>query len=118
MAFCNCQYWPLACAPRPRAAAAANQQIRFCGRYGGSLFGDRDFIGLAVQLGENVALMDAIVIIDENPGYLATDTSGNERYVPIHIGVVGGDRIEGQLNPRDAKFPDRRQHQSGQRPER
>jgi hypothetical protein len=41
--------------------------------------------------------------------------SGNEGDMPVHIGVIRGNSIEGQLDPRDAVFPDGRQQQSGQR---
>jgi hypothetical protein len=98
------------------ARSRGGQQIRLCSVDGRSFYGNFIFMRLPVQLGENVALVDTVVIIDKNPGYLAADASGNERNVPVHIGVVSRDSVECQFDPRDAVFPDGRQHQSGQHP--
>jgi hypothetical protein len=90
-----------------------SQQIRLCDPDGRSFFGDRNFIRLPVQLGENVSLVDTVVIVDKNPGYLAAYASSNERDMSVHIGVVSRDSVESQFDPGDAVFPDGRQHQSG-----
>ena len=94
--------------------AVAASKSAFAVVDGRSFFGDRIFKWLLVQLGENFALVDTVVIIDENPGYLAADASGNERDMPIHIGVIGRDGVERQSDPGDAEYQDARQHQSGQ----
>jgi hypothetical protein len=108
MAYCNFQRKLLACASRPRTAAVAACKSAFAVFDGRSLYGDCIFIRLLVQLGENVSLVDTVVIVDKNPGYLAAYASGNERDVPVHIGVIRRDSVEGQLDPRDAEFPDGR----------
>jgi len=89
------------------------QQIRVCGLDSCPSVSDRNFVWLSVQLGENIAFVDEIIVIHQNPGYLAADASGDERDVPVHIGVVCRNSVESQFDPRNAEFPDCREHQCG-----
>ena len=56
---------------------------------------DLDLVGLLVELDEEVAFADAVVVIDVDAGDLAGDARGDEGEVAVDVGVVGGDGGEG-----------------------
>ena len=81
-------------------------QIRLRGIDRRFLFGDRDLVGLLVQLGEKISLANTVVVIDQNPGNLAADAGSNERHMAIHICVIRRNGIEGQFDPGNSVDPD------------
>ncbi len=56
---------------------------------------DLNLEGFFVELDQEVALADAVVVIDEHPGDLSGDARGDEGDVAIDVGVIGGDDFEG-----------------------
>ena len=78
-------------------------QVRFRGVDRCLLLGDRNPVRLLVQLGEEVSLVHAVVVIHQNAGNLSRHAGRNKCHVPIHVCVVRGDGVEHRLDPRDAE---------------
>ena len=78
-------------------------QIRLCGIDRCLFDGNDDLVGLPVEFDEEISCTDAVIIVDENSGYLPRNASGNEGYVTIHIGIICRDGVESFLNPWNAK---------------
>ena len=68
-----------------------------------------DLVGLLVELREQIALVHAVVVVDQNPRDLAGDARRDEGDVPVHVGVIGRNRVEGLLDIGNAEYEDRRQ---------
>ena len=102
-AFCRFQRRLLACASIARTVRNGCLQVRLRRVDCCLLLGDGNLIRLLVQLGEEISLMHAIVVIHQNAGDLSRNAGRNKRHVPIHVCVVGGDGIEHLLDPRDAE---------------
>ena len=78
-------------------------KIRLCGIDRCLFGGDDDLVGLLIEFDEKISCADAVIIVDENSGYLPRNASGNEGYVTIHIGIICRDGIESFLDPWNAK---------------
>ena len=98
----------------PRTVAMAASRFAFAVSTAALFTATASSIRLLVQLGEKVSLVHAVVVVHQNPGDLTADAGSNKRHVAVHVSVVRRNSVEGQFDPRDAEFPDRRQHQSGQ----
>ena len=92
----------------------SRNQIRLCNIDGDTFFGDYVLERLLVQLGENISLVNRIVIVDQHPGYLPAYARGNEGHVAVHECVIRRDGVEGQLDPGDPIDPNGRHDQGSQ----
>ena len=63
--------------------------------HGGLGDGDLHLVGLLVELDEDVAFMDAVVVIDEDAGNLAGNARGDKGDVAVDVGVVGRNGVQG-----------------------
>jgi len=73
---------------RPARRGRRREQISLCGLHGRTLHGDRVLIWLLVQPDENIPLVDAIVVIHQNPRHLPAHASGDERHVVVDESVI------------------------------
>jgi len=62
---------------------------------------DAHLVRLLVERHQHVALVHAVVVVDQHPRHLPRHAGGDEGDVPAHVGVVGGDRGEGAVEPGD-----------------
>ena len=91
---------PLAAAwaTRPRDLGLGGHQVRLGRADGGLLDRDLNPVRLLVELDQQVPLLDAVVVVHEDPGHLARHPGGHEGHVAVDVGVVGGDRVQHRLH--------------------
>ncbi len=91
-------------------------RIRLCRIDRRLLGGDDHFVGLPIEFDEEVSCADAVIIVDENSGYLPRNASGHEGHVAIHVGIISRDGVESFLNPWNAERGDDCQKEGDERP--
>ena len=64
------------------------------------LDGDLHTIRFRIELNEHVALLYAIIVIDQYSQDLTWYPRRYERYIAVHVGVVGGDCVQRVKNSR------------------
>ena len=109
---------PLA-ARQPREPAhlrLRGDEVGLGGRNGGAGDVDLELVRLPVQLDEQVALVHAIVVVDEDTRHLAGNARRDERDVSVHEGIVRGDRIPSGDDPGDAGDQEQESEDAGDRP--
>ena len=67
-----------------------------------------------VELDEQVPLLDAVVVVHQDPGHLAGHPGGHEGHVAVDVGVVRAHGIERRNDPRDQEVS--RDRQTGRGP--
>src|SRR5207248_1846263 len=60
---------------------------------------DQDLVRLLVELDEQVPLVYAVVVIDEDLHHLTGHARRYEGHVAVDVGVVGGNRVQRQHQP-------------------
>ena len=113
------QFPTLAPGVRFDAARPGRRHSQLCRRrIDGRLFDrDCDLKGLFVQLDEKVSLVHAVVVVDEDARYLASDACGHERDVTVDVCVIRRNRVERRLDPGNAEPKGGGQDQNAQRPD-
>jgi hypothetical protein len=91
-------------------------QIRLCDIDSRLLQGDRILKRLLVQLDQDVSLVDAIVVIHQNPGNLAADARSDGRHVTVHECVIGRLGVESEPDPGNTEPKGHCHNQNAQRP--
>ncbi len=64
--------------------------------------------GFFVELHEQIAFVDAVVVIDQHPRHLTGHARSDESHVAVHIRIIGGDGGERLDQPWDADDQQRR----------
>ena len=103
MACCSFQRRLLAWASMPRTVALAACRSACAVSTAAFFTATAILIWLLVQFDEKVALVHAVVVVDENPGNLAADAGGDEGHVAVHESVVGRNGVERLPDPGNAE---------------
>jgi len=77
-------------------------KIRLCGIDGRLFHGDGVAEWLLVQFNKKISLVHTVVVVHQNPGHLTVDAGCDERYMAVHVGVVGQNRAEHEQDPGNA----------------
>ena len=75
-----------------------------------------NLVRLPVELDQQVPLLHAVVVVDQDPAHLAGDPGGHEGHVAVDVGVIGGDRLQHRLDGRGQGVTPDRQADHGPRP--
>ena len=91
----------------PAKFSLGGDQIGFCGIHGRLGNVDLHLIRFLVELDEQVAFANAVVVVDQHPHDLTGNARRDKRHVAIHVGVVGRDGVKCRVNPRQAEISGR-----------
>ena len=87
----------------PCTLALGGRQVGFGRRDRGLLDRDLDLVGFLVELDQDASLFHAHVVVDQHGLHLAGDPRRHEGHVPVHIRIVGRNRVQCRLDGGDER---------------
>ena len=76
---------------------------------------DLHLVRFAIELDQQVPLLHAVIVMDQDPGHLAGHSGRHERHVPVDVSVIGGHRVQRRLHRGDQEISRDRQAGHGPR---
>ena len=79
-------------------------EVGLGGDHGRLLDVDLHLVRFAIELDQQVALLHAVIVVDQDPGHLAGHPGRHERHVPVDVSVIGGDRVQRRFHRGDQEI--------------